>query len=512
MIFLISIAFLSVINAIPQNLGLTIVKVPLSRESIPFPPLLHIAGIVEKQLLNFKIQNIVLPVFDKHYQQVLPTTTQTLITENSDGWQENKDGKLLPIWNPQEFDKDYLDLLNEDQKNLIESSSRISYEGQLRIGSLENLVSVEFGLNTDNNYLLSPECQNCSKGDQKTYFKCDSSNECEIIEKNVQFKDFVGDKCKTLLYFKKYEIIEDAPVQMEFYSIKQSNIEFKAVGKISLKTSSKLPDEFIEKKLINEKVFGLHYQSDLVNEDKSFLILGGIEEHYRQDDFTFIPAKIKNYAFTFSIDGMIAQITQDKLKTIYGLQKYDVVLDESSIFLKLPLAVLQTLKDTLGQLDIHCYIDREMASGVLVCDKESNQLPIITFVVQGKEISILPSIYGGVCKTIKDVKLCFTKFSVSINDQIVFGEPLFVNYFVLFDIDNNRLGFSRPKTQQIVDWSIFDNAIAFLLLLIVSGGLILTGIICIRVNSRSREVPFQNFNDENSNHKSRKPVTIELKK
>jgi hypothetical protein len=174
------------VQSIPQNLDIDVVKVVLTKEGSKFPRFTQLMGVVPGQFLNFKMKRVVMPVFEHIKQIAQPSkTSEVLFNKITSNWEANPKGRILPPWNPREFDKTHMDLLNTSQIQAIETNSKIFYSGEIRLGDPENKLNVQFSLNDDHNIILSSDCNSCSS--QKGYptYDCSTSASCSIDQTSV---------------------------------------------------------------------------------------------------------------------------------------------------------------------------------------------------------------------------------------------------------------------------------------------------------------------------------------
>jgi Eukaryotic aspartyl protease. len=502
-------------RSIPQNFEIDVVRVKLYRKEESFPPQFNglniLASMIDREMAYYELEQINLPVFQESNQNPsLSSHSGRILGETQSGWTQNNQGRMLPPWNPREFNRDYLKLLTEDDKKSLKTSSRANYYGKIKLGAFKSYYDLQFTFQSAENIVIDYSCQNCSGQSSELLYSCEKDHSCSTLSKRQKLNNgaLEGDTCETSMWLKRYDI-EEVEVPFQFLLVKKSTQTFPYAGLISLTPNNSLFQNIVNQGLIYRRVLGLHYKSVTMNDDDSFLVCGGIEEHYKNEDFEYINFKLVDSKVVIHIEGLIMRKNQIQPRPMYGLQNYNVRFDESNLFISLPLNLLESIKDNLAQMQINCYIDAEQSPGVLICDKEKNHFPIISLIVSGREINIDPSIYAGVCKIQDGVKLCFTRLAVSLENEIELGEPFFMNYFVLFDYENLKIGLSYPKSQQIVDWSIFDNTIVLLILLILFGLIIIGGIICIRKRREERKRDsFRNLVEENRD----KNVTIEMKK
>ena len=141
---------------------------------------------------------------------------------------------------------------------------------------------------------------------------------------------------------------------------------------------------------IRKKQIGIHYGKRF-NSEESFIVLGGMEEHYKSQDFIVLPLIYNNNnGFLLNSEGISIRKNGAKPKYIYGLQQYDLYLDQTSLSILFPLSILNKIIADFEQFDIYCYIDAEYTPGMMVCNEVKYKYPIISIISSGREVAIEP--------------------------------------------------------------------------------------------------------------------------
>jgi hypothetical protein len=285
------------------------------------------------------------------------------------------------------------------------------------------------------------DCQTC----KSNIFDETQSSTYKTISKNVTI-EFLRDNLTGSIGSDVFSI-NDLDVSNDLFSIASiaSGRDFNADGLLGVGPSKNIEDNLIYKlkanKVIDKAVFGI-----LLNQEQPIMSLGHYDENI-MNQTTPVYTSIKysdDVNFTkWYFDA--ANITLNN-KTINATQKFTINTSSSIVFM--PKAFFDKYrKDFFNKSSICEYAIDNLFH--CKCDNDYNALfPNITINLGNNQIIYFePDDYIYLETSESDLsKNCLLTFSLNYNnDYWILGNNFITNYYTMFDLENNKLGFADVR-------------------------------------------------------------------
>ena len=199
---------------------------------------------------------------------------------------------------------------------------------------------------------------------------------------------------------------------------------------------------------INNRLFSIYIRENVENDDnyQPTIIFGEVNTEYQNnedDKIDYINVNTKSkfdwdlplYSLTFSGSGQTSEIVFNKSSAILTLD---------TTFISLPVKEINKLIDYLNSLNMNCKIDIEKVDSLYCANVDKSKLQSVKLYFNFKGTNNkIHSINIGFDSLMKDCKgnTCYFLINKSSSKSTILGEAFFKNYYVVFDMDNQNVGF-----------------------------------------------------------------------
>lgn len=193
--------------------------------------------------------------------------------------------------------------------------------------------------------------------------------------------------------------------------------------------------ELVDKNLIPEPIFGLHFNRDLESENGGELILGGTNtQFYDHDDVHYVNLTSGNdweiTVHNLMVLGQKASLCQSGCNATINTVDPFIIGNFNEV---------QELNKQLGA--------KSPAFGIFVFNcSDVNSLPLVSFVIDGYELKLSGKDY--VYRTVEPAA-CFSRFQGVLEqpkNKLVLGNTFIGAYYAIFDAGRRRIGFAKDST------------------------------------------------------------------
>jgi cathepsin D len=202
------------------------------------------------------------------------------------------------------------------------------------------------------------------------------------------------------------------------------------LGFMKISSSNVVPcfDNMVKQKLVEKPVFSFYLNRDTTASPGGEIIFGGSDPAHYKGNFTYVPIQNTGY-WQFTMNGVTVGNTR------YCKNGCQAIADTGTSLITGPTAEITTLNRQIGGVPIG-------GGEYWINCQTINRLPVITFNIGGKPLSLTPSQYiqkysdGG-------QTLCISGFVGFDLPFWILGDVFLGPYYTEFDYGNQRVGFAQ---------------------------------------------------------------------
>lgn len=374
-------------------------------------------------------------------------------------------------------------MINDKPKDYIEEELGFIngiYAIETTVGSINQNILFLVDTIHSTSSIISPSCAVCVThgfdNKSSTTFELESKENSTIVMNN---EDFIGFYAHDNIKFSKFEIQKYQFLFVNIITHTHSN-SFKYEGYIGFGFSKKRDTylSYLKKaSIINKKIFGIHLKTTTDNGD---LHVGGIDEvlinstsNVTYAEVTYTDESDKYTEWYIKSNKVDINKTSNN-HTIEG--PFKLLLNSASTIIKIPKTFFFTNMHNLFPKEAQCQINQNNLFHCLCENNYHKVFPSFYFHLkdavtnEDKDIKVQPSDYISIHNRIISTpdSNCFLHISLNYkNDYWIFGTSVMNNFYLIFDQEEDRIGFYRFNQNH------YKSSELLISLLTISGSLIL---------------------------------------
>ncbi|XP_010140330.1 PREDICTED: gastricsin-like [Buceros rhinoceros silvestris] len=331
------------------------------------------------------------------------------------------------------FSEDYV--VNETITNHLDSS----YFGEITMGTPPQKFLVLFDTGSSNLWVPSTYCQTAACYNHAKFNPSDSSTFTSngqtytLSYGSGELTVIMGYDTLTVQSItvtnQEFGLSENEPTQ-PFYYADFDGILGMAYPSLAVGGTTTALQGMLQQNQLTQPVFSFYFSRQPTYNYGGELILGGIDSQFYQGDIVWAPVTQEFY-WQVAID----EFAVGQTATGWCSQGCQAIVDTGTYQLTVPQQYLSSFLQLTGA--------QETSSGYAVDCSQVQNMPTITFVINGAQLPLNPSAYvlnsNGYC--ILGIEVTYLP---SQNGQPlwILGDVFLKEYYTIFDMGNNRIGFA----------------------------------------------------------------------
>jgi len=189
-------------------------------------------------------------------------------------------------------------------------------------------------------------------------------------------------------------------------------------------------DNLVSQNLVGQAVFSTFLSSNRNDTNSSALILGGIDSSYYNGTWSYASFNILQPLLGYwLIAGTDILVNGKSLDLCWYCS---LIVDTGTSILTGPTADVTTLINAIGTVNPDC--------------SNRETLPVISFVIDGKTLTLEPDfyiLYGPDDSGQNSCQLGIEGLDIGLPEFWILGDPWLRKYYTMFDKVNSRVGFAK---------------------------------------------------------------------